>query len=103
MLAPLGYRVTALSSCEEAMRIFNERPTAFDLIITDLNMPKVMGTDLARAFLETRPDIPIILCTGFSEKFDSEQIKAIGIREFLHKPVNNNLLARVVRKILDKK
>lgn len=101
ILERLGYQVTALSNCEEAIRIFMNHPEAFDLVITDMNMPKVMGTDLARTFLETRPDIPIILCTGFSEKIDSNRAKSLGIREFLYKPVEKNTLARLVRKILD--
>lgn len=100
-LAKFGYQVSTYTSCEEAIRIFTQRPTAYDLVITDLNMPKVMGTDLARAFLETRPDIPIILCTGFSENVDREQAKRLGIRELVYKPVDRDVLASLVRKILD--
>jgi PAS domain S-box-containing protein len=102
-LSKLGYRVTAVSDGEEALRLFMEKPQAFDLIITDLNMPKVMGSDLARAVLQARPEIPIILCTGFSEKIHLEQAKAIGFREVLLKPVARDLLCRLVRKHLDAK
>jgi CheY-like chemotaxis protein len=101
ILPQFGYRVTALTSGEEALRLFMEQPSAFDLIITDMNMPKMMGTDLARAFLKTRPDIPIILCTGFSEQINPEKTKNIGIRELVYKPVEITALAKLVRKILD--
>ncbi|MBU0675544.1 MAG: GAF domain-containing protein [Proteobacteria bacterium] len=96
-----GYQVVAATSSQEANRLFNEDPTAFDLLITDMNMPKMMGTDLARTFLEIRPDLPVILCTGFSEKMDQEQARKMGIKELLFKPVDEEVLARTVRRILD--
>ena len=101
-LAKLGYRVTPFSLCDDAVREFMTRPDAFDLVITDLDMPKISGIDLAHAFLERRPDIPIILCTGYSDKVNRESAQAIGIREFLHKPVNMRELACLVREILDR-
>jgi PAS domain S-box-containing protein len=101
MLKKYGYRVSTFTSAEDALRIFIDEPTAYDLVITDMNMPKVLGTDLARAFLETRPEIPIILCTGFSEKVDLEQARLIGIRGFMYKPMEQNVLLNLVRNILD--
>lgn len=100
-LSRFGYQVSFFTSCQEAMSVFQDQPMAFDLIITDLNMPKILGTELAQEFLRIRPDIPIILCSGFSEKVDSENAKNIGIKKLLYKPVDKDTLSWVVRKILD--
>lgn len=100
-LTKLGYRVTAYSSCDVAVHEFMTRPEEFDLIITDLDMPKINGIELAQAFLERRPDLAIILCTGFSDKVDREFALAAGLREFLYKPVNMRQLAFLVREIID--
>ncbi len=101
VLPQFGYRVTALTSGAAALRLFMEEPSAFDLVISDMNMPNMMGTDLARAFLEQRPDLPIILCTGFSDKVDKETARNLGIRDLLYKPVEIPLLVKLMRKILD--
>jgi CheY-like chemotaxis protein len=103
ILAEFGYQVSAFINCEEAMIAFNKEPLAFDLIITDMNMPKVVGTDLAKTFLEIRPDLPIILCTGYSENVDTETARAIGIKKFLFKPVDKDILVWLVRNLLDGK
>lgn len=102
-LSNFGYLVSPFTNCTEAMQAFNERPMEFDLIVTDLNMPRIMGTELAQAFLARRPEIPIILCTGFSEKIDAEKAQEIGIKKLLYKPVDNDTLSWVVRNILDEK
>jgi len=72
-------------------------------VITDQVMPQMQGDDLARKLLEIRPDLPIILCTGFSKAITEERAKALGIREFLFKPVGAVALAEVVRRVLDEK
>ncbi len=110
-LAPLGkrrleglrYEVTALTSSVEALKIFMENPQRFDLVITDQTMPKITGDVLAQELLKIRPDIPIILCTGFSHSITPEKAKAMGIRDFLMKPIITSDLAVMVRKALDLK
>lgn len=103
ILGELGYRVTVLTDAEEALQAFVQQPDAFDLIITDMNMPKMLGTSLAQACLSIRPGIPIILCTGFSHNIDSENSKAAGFSALLSKPVEANVLAAAVRRVLDEK
>jgi len=73
------------------------------LVITDLTMPKMTGDKLVREILNIRPDIPVILCTGFSEKIDENKATAIGAADYIEKPVNQHDFAFKVRKVLDKK
>jgi signal transduction histidine kinase/DNA-binding response OmpR family regulator len=101
ILENLGYRITATTSSKEALRIFAQQPADFDLVITDMTMPHLTGADLARKFLAIRPDIPLILCTGFNAQINEETAKEIGIREFALKPVSKRDLAYMVRRALD--
>ena len=101
MLQKLGYQVVGKTDPAEALEEFKARPNNYDLVITDLTMPKMTGDRLARAILGIRPDMPIILCTGYSEKIDEKEAKDLGIREFILKPVTLGLLARTIRKVLD--
>jgi CheY-like chemotaxis protein len=101
VLASLGYQVKATTIGEEALEMFRMHPDRFDLVITDMTMPKISGAVLSGALLEIRPDIPIILCSGFSEGMSEENARAIGVRKFLMKPLNRSELAVVIRKILD--
>ncbi len=103
MLEHLGYRVTAVSSSVQALNIFQTRPYSFDLVITDLTMPGMTGLDLARKCLQVRRNLPIILTTGFSERVTQETARAVGIREYVMKPVVLRQLSQVIRKVLDKK
>ncbi len=103
MLAELGYQIAAFTDCADAMIAFKQDPLAFDLLITDLNMPKMMGTDLAKAFLAVRPDLPIILCTGYSETVATDTVQALGIKKCLFKPVGKDILVGLVRNLLDEK
>jgi len=102
MLERLGYRVTPRTSSVEALELFRVRPDAFDLIITDMTMPNMTGTDLAEQVLKVRPDIPIVLCTGFSEFITEKKARAMGIREFVMKPVVKSKLSAVLRRLLEK-
>jgi PAS domain S-box-containing protein len=97
-----GYRVTTHTSCLQALQAFEADPAAWDLVITDMAMPDMTGDQLARRLVEVRPDIPVILCTGFSEKVFITDDAASAIKGFLMKPVAKGDLARMVRKILDK-
>lgn len=100
MLTSLGYHVTSRTSSIEALEAFRARPDSFDLVITDMTMPNMRGDDLARELLKIRPDIPIILCTGFSEMISEEKAKSIGIRRFVMKPLFKNQLAKAIREVL---
>ncbi|MBF0495176.1 MAG: PAS domain S-box protein [Deltaproteobacteria bacterium] len=103
MLSQFGYQVTTVSESVEALETFRKQPDKFDLVITDYTMPKMTGADLAKEILSIRPDMPIILCTGFSEMISEDRAKSIGIREFVMKPLNKKSVAEVVRRCLDEK
>ncbi|CAG36654.1 hybrid sensor histidine kinase/response regulator [Desulfotalea psychrophila] len=100
VLERLGYRVTTKSSSLEALAIFKERPDAFDAIITDQTMPDMFGSDLAQEILKIRADIPIILCTGYSDQFDTDMAHSLGIREFVLKPLTKVTLANLLSGVL---
>ena len=101
ILQRLGYQVTACTSSVEALQHFQNDPSAFDLIITDMTMPHMTGKELATAILKINPELPIILCTGFSETISEEAAKHIGIQAFILKPIVMNELAETMRKVLD--
>ncbi len=101
ILDRLGYRVTACSGSLEALETFRAGPDDFDLVLTDMTMPDMTGDKLAGELIVIRPDIPVILCTGFSELINEENAAAHGIRGFLMKPVNISELAGMIRKVLD--
>ncbi|MCH9006165.1 MAG: PAS domain-containing protein [Proteobacteria bacterium] len=100
-LGRFGYIVTAVSNGQQAMEIFAENPDHFNLVVTDQTMPNMSGEKLANALLKLRPDIPIIICTGYSSTTTTESSKALGISAFLQKPLEPTQLMRVVREVLD--
>ena len=100
MLESLGYDVTTRTNSLEALELFRAEPERFDLIITDMTMPNLRGDDLARELLKIRPDIPITICTGFSQMISEERAKDLGIRQFVMKPFSKRELANTVRKAL---
>jgi len=93
--------VTATTSSLQALEVFRNDPNAFDLVITDQTMPNMTGELLARELLEIRPDIHIILCTGFSERIDEKKAKEMGIRKFVMKPIIMSEIAGTIREILE--
>jgi len=101
MLERLGYHVTARNSSIEALETFQNQPDQFDLIITDQTMPGMTGADIARRMIQIRPDIPIILCTGYSTIISEEKAKSMGIKEFALKPLSQKDIALLIRKVLD--
>lgn len=103
MLESLGYQVTSRTSSIEALHAFRAQPHRFDLIITDQTMPQMTGVNLAKEILSICPDIPIILCTGYSETLNLERAQALGIRELLMKPLVVKQVAETIRQILDGK
>ena len=100
LLTTLGYDVSVRLSSLDALEAFKANPEKFDMVITDMTMPHMTGALLARELLKVRPDIPIILTTGYSEMINDEAAKKIGIREYLMKPVSVNSLAAAVKKHL---
>lgn len=101
MLAKLGYRVALYTESLQAVADFRKNPFNFDAIITDMTMPDMTGAELAREVLAIRPDLAIIMTTGYSETIDKEKAQRIGIKEFMLKPVKNLELSAAVRKVLD--
>jgi signal transduction histidine kinase/CheY-like chemotaxis protein len=102
MLDSLGYEVTGFTSSREALRAFADKPQEFDLVITDMTMPEMTGDEFAKAILQIRPDIPVILCTGFSEQMSEERARQIGVRRLIYKPVVRSTLAEIVKDMLDR-
>jgi signal transduction histidine kinase/ActR/RegA family two-component response regulator len=103
MLENLGYQVTALTDSVEALDEFAKQPQNFDLVITDMTMPHMTGDELAQKLLDIKPDIPVILCTGFNEDITEEKALSMGIQKFVMKPVIKNDLATSIRTVLDQK
>ncbi|MCP3871991.1 MAG: response regulator [Desulfobacteraceae bacterium] len=101
MLSRLGYKVTEKTKSPEALNIFKMNPENFDLVITDMTMPDMTGDQLAKKIFSIKPDIPIVICTGFSERINKEQAKIIGVKGFLMKPVVKADMADMVRNVLD--
>ena len=93
--------MTEHTECLDALRVFKTNPYAFDLVISDMTMPNRTGDQLARELIAIRPDIPIIICTGFSERINEEMAAAIGVKGFLMKPIVKSEMAEMVRKVLD--
>jgi len=101
MLQHLGYRAECVTDSVEALHLFTKSPEDFDLVITDMTMPQMTGDVLAREILKVKPDMPIIMATGFSELMTEEKAKRAGIRDFLMKPLVVRDLARTIRRVLD--
>lgn len=99
-LKSLGYKVTSCRNAGEAFNLFSREPSSFDVIITDQTMPGITGFELAIKARAIRNDIPIILCTGYSETVSEEDVKKVGINELVMKPISKQELACAVRKAL---
>ncbi|NIM12714.1 MAG: response regulator [Candidatus Aminicenantes bacterium] len=103
ILERLGYHVKGKSDALEALETFKKEPDGFDLVISDLTMPGMTGAQLAKEVRRIRPDIPVILCSGFSDTIARERINALEVDAFVMKPIIKSDLARIVRYVLDKK
>jgi PAS domain S-box-containing protein len=99
LLEHYGATVAPFNDPLKALDFFNANPDEIDLVITDETMPKLSGLDLSRQLKKTRKDLPIILCTGFSEAVNDKVIKEIGISRLLHKPIPNHVFVEEVAKI----
>lgn len=100
-LEQLGYRITVCNDGSTALMLFEQNPQGFDLVITDQTMPGKTGFEIARTMLALRPELPIILCSGYSSALSPERVTKAGIREFMMKPVSLHDLAPVIRQVLD--
>lgn len=101
LIQRLGYKVTSRTGSVEALEAFKASPNKFHLVITDQTMPNMSGVQLARRIKKIRPEIPVILCTGFSETVNEDNFSSMGIDAFVLKPVLKNKIAPVIRKVLD--
>jgi len=101
MLERLGYQVVSRTSSVEALEAFLAYPDKFDVVITDMAMPNMSGHQLASELIKIRPDIPVLLCTGFSENMTEEKAASLGIKDFLMKPIVMQDLSKKVREVLD--
>lgn len=101
MLEQLGYKVTVTEYPREALSMISDKDYQFDLVISDQTMPEMTGLELLQEIKNTNPDLPVILCTGFSEQLNEETAKAKGARMYVMKPINFKKLARIIRQILD--
>ncbi len=101
MLESLGYTVTSRYSSLDALAAFEAAPARYDLVISDVTMPALSGLALAGKIKTLRSDIPVILCTGFSEQMTQEALDAVGVARAVLKPVTKIDLAVTVREVLD--
>lgn len=103
LLTALGYQVEGVTDSGAALARFTSQPDRYDLLITDMTMPGMSGVELAQRIWEVRPETPVIMCTGFSETINADRAKALGISQYLMKPVSHGEFAVAVRDALDGK
>ena len=103
LLEHYGATVEPFNDPIKALETFKAKPDYYDLVVTDETMPKLSGLDLSRQLLDVRKDLPIILCTGFSETVNDKVIKEVGVRKLLHKPVPNRVFVEEVARIGNQK
>ncbi len=101
ILESLGYQVTAVTDSDTALELLISTPNMYDLLMTDMTMPKLNGAELALKVLQRKPGFPVVLCTGFSELINEDKAQAIGIRAFAMKPLVRKSVATILRKALD--
>jgi PAS domain S-box-containing protein len=102
ILTQHGYQVDIFTSGVQAWEEFQKQPDRYDLVITDMTMPSMTGTELAQKIMTLRPDLPIILCTGYSELVSREQARAMGISDYIQKPMSMRRLTQSIRTVLEK-
>jgi PAS domain S-box-containing protein len=103
MLKTLGYNVISETSSVKAFEIFMEKPDTFDLVITDMTMPVMTGDRLAEKLMSVRGDLPVIICTGYSERLSDERINELGIRRLCMKPIELKTMAEIIHEVLNRK
>ena len=103
MLEYLGYDVVVQTDSLKALELFRSQAKAFDLVITDMTMPNLTGDQLATKLMAIRPDILVVLCTGFSKVISREEAEKMGISAFIMKPYGLPELSKIIRTVLDKR
>ncbi|MBW1780331.1 MAG: PAS domain S-box protein [Deltaproteobacteria bacterium] len=101
ILEGLGYQVEIETSSVKALWLFSQRPDEFAIVITDMTMPRMTGEVLAKEILRIRPDIPIVICTGYGDLINEDRAKEIGVRELIMKPASIANVADAIRRALD--
>lgn len=102
LLSQYGYQVVSFNNAQQALQEFRKAPDSFDMVITDMTMPYMTGTDLAQHLLEIKPSLPVVLCTGHSDIVNRDKALAMGISEYCEKPVSLDKMLRTVRTNLDR-
>lgn len=97
----LGYNVISHSDSRDALEIFKDLPNQFDLVITDYRMPKMNGAELSREILKIIPEIPIIMCSGYSSEFGEKDADSLGIQWFIRKPLMKKDFAVLIKRALE--
>ncbi|MCK5336410.1 MAG: response regulator, partial [Gammaproteobacteria bacterium] len=95
-----GCRVVFETDSRSAFNKFKEDPDAYDLLVTDQTMPGTTGVELAQLMMEIRPELPVILCTGYSDQIDEAGASSLGIRGFMTKPIKSHEFLELVRDLL---
>jgi PAS domain S-box-containing protein len=103
MFKRLGYKVETSTTPQDALELFSSNPDHFDLVITDMTMPQMTGVKLSEKLMALRKDIPIIVCSGYSNLVDEEKAKELGLAAYVMKPINMQETAQTIRNVLDKK
>ena len=101
ILSRLGYEVQTMASSAAALEALRQAPDRYDIVVTDQTMPELTGEALAHEIFRIRPELPVILCSGYVKEFQSRKRGKNGIQEFLLKPINPGHLARKIRQVLD--
>ena len=102
-LERLGYNVKSTIKPVEALEWFKADPDQFDVIITDMTMPRMTGDRLAAEVLKIRPHMPVIICTGYSERMSAKKAEVLGVSKYIEKPIGARNLASAIREVLDEK
>lgn len=102
LLTFYGYKITIFRDGLQALEGFEKHPDDYDLIVTDMSMPNMNGLELAQRVKEIRPEIPIVLCSGFSAIINKEEALKKGVTRYLQKPLAMDHVARIIREVLDK-
>jgi DNA-binding NtrC family response regulator len=103
MLGRLGYEIVATTDSIDALKIFSAWPDRFHCVVTGYTMPRKTGVGLAKELMKIRPDIPVILCTGYTDMISQDEARAVDIREFVMKPLAKREIAATIRRMLDAK
>ena len=101
LLEGRGYEVTYLTSSRAAVTVFDTEPNGFDLLLTDQTMPEMSGIELAQALIKKRPNLPVIVCTGYSESMDELMLSEQGIKGYVTKPIDIPVLLSLVEDLME--